>query len=144
MRRQIVQPAILCIMGTLPNFVLGPLVLNAYIVPSSVEPRPLGDAIVLFSSIGVGLWLLLFSLLLFFDGVRQPEWGILDAIFFGLLSPISMIGLAYVLTGSTLAGVSSYILILYLSGPPLGLAGALWGLAWLRALPVKQSTTQSR
>jgi hypothetical protein len=128
--RRIVWPALLSVLGTIPIFAFGSLILNVYLGLSNIEPHILENVIIIGSGLAPGLWLLLFSLLLLLDGARQRDWGIAATISFAFPSVISVIALAYLLVGQTLAGVQQYILVLYLTGPLVGLAGAVWGLLW--------------
>ena len=130
MARRIVWPALLSALGTIPIFAFGALILNAYLGLSNIEPHILDNAIIISSGLAPALWLLLFSLLLLLDGAHQRDWGIVATISFGFPSVISVIAFAYLLIGQTLDGVQSYILVLYLTGPLVGLVGAVWGLLW--------------
>lgn len=130
MAQRIVWPALLSVLGTVPIFAFGPLILNVYLGLSNIEPHILDNAIIIGSGLGPGLWLLLFSLLLLLDGARQNDWGIAATISFAFPSVISAIAFGYLLIGQTLGGVQEYILVLYLTGPLVGLVGAVWGLLW--------------
>jgi hypothetical protein len=128
--RRIVWPALLSVIGTIPIFAFGALTLNVYLGLSNIEPHIFDNVIIIASGVGPPLLLLLFSLLLLLDGARQGDWGIVATISFAFPSGISVIAFAYLFMGQSLEGVQSYVLVLYLAGPLVGLAGAIWGLLW--------------
>ena len=128
MQSRIVPPAILCVIATYPVWALtGWLILVGilYTGPGFLDLAVFAASLLIPGFLVVGL-----SIALLIDRAHHRIWGAVVALLYGLASIWSIVIFYSVVSGEGIGSFPTWIALGAAAAPPLGLAGAIWSVAW--------------